>query len=98
MSNPHDITEMLLKVTINALTLAPGLSVRHFPLGFPYRLLHASTSSLGTDHLTCRGGFMVFCFVQNFFSDNARVSIFFFCRAKHNIFFQNLSLGYMTKL
>jgi hypothetical protein len=24
---------------------------------------------------------MVFCFVQNFFSDNARVRIFFFCRA-----------------
>ena len=38
---------------------------------------------------------MVFCFVQNFFSDNARVRIFFFCRA--NFFFQNLTLGYMTK-
>ena len=38
---------------------------------------------------------MVFCFVQNFFSDNARVRIFFFCRT--NFFFQNLTLGYMTK-
>ena len=32
---------------------------------------------------------MVFCFVQKFFSDNTRVGIF--------IFFQNLTLGYMTK-
>jgi hypothetical protein len=41
---------------------------------------------------------MVFCFVQNFFSDNTRVRIFiFFCRAKREFFFQNLTLGYMTK-
>ena len=32
---------------------------------------------------------MVFCFVQKFFSDNTRVRIL--------IFFQNLTLGYMTK-
>ena len=40
---------------------------------------------------------MVFCFVQKFFSDNTRVRIFFFCRAKREIFFQNSTLGYMTK-
>jgi hypothetical protein len=41
---------------------------------------------------------MVFCFVQKFFPDNTRVRIFiFFCRAKREIFFKNLSLGYMTK-
>ena len=41
---------------------------------------------------------MVFCFVQNFFSDNTRDRIFiFFCRAKREFFFQNLTLGYMTK-
>jgi hypothetical protein len=34
-------------------------------------------------------GVMVFCFVQNFFSDNTRVRIF--------IFFHILTLGYMTK-
>ena len=40
----------------------------------------------------------LFCFVQNFFSDNTRVSIFiFFCRAKREHFFQNSTLGYMTK-
>ena len=32
---------------------------------------------------------MVFCFVQNFFSDNTRVRIL--------IFFQIITLGYMTK-
>ena len=32
---------------------------------------------------------MVFCFVQKFFSDNTRVRIL--------IFFQNSTLGYMTK-
>ena len=31
------------------------------------------------------------------FSDNTKVRIFFFCRAKLEIFFQNLTLGYMTK-
>jgi hypothetical protein len=33
------------------------------------------------------GGGMVFCLVQNFFSDNTRVRIFFFfCRAKRTFF------------
>jgi hypothetical protein len=41
---------------------------------------------------------MVFCFVQNFFSDNIRVRIFiFFVAQSTNFFFQNLTLGYMTK-
>ena len=54
-------------------------------------------SHLGTDHLTCRGG-MVFCFVQNFFSDNTRVRILiFFVAQSANFFFQNSTLGYMTK-
>ena len=40
----------------------------------------------------------VFFLFRNFFSDNTRVGIFiFFCRAKRNFFFQNLTLGYMTK-
>ena len=32
-----------------------------------------------------------------FFSDNTRVRIYFFCRVKREFFFQNLTLGYMTK-
>ena len=40
---------------------------------------------------------MVFFFVQKQFSDNTIVRIFCFCRAKRNFFFQNLTLGYMTK-
>jgi hypothetical protein len=41
---------------------------------------------------------MVFCFVQNFFSDNTRVRIlFFFVAQSANFFFQNSTLGYMTK-
>jgi hypothetical protein len=36
---------------------------------------------------------MVFCFVQNFFSNNTRVRIFiFFCRAKHEIFFPEFNI------
>ena len=50
---------------------------------------------LGTDHLTCKGGVMVFCFVQNFFLDNTRVRIFISFVAQ--FFFHNLTLGYMTK-
>jgi hypothetical protein len=51
----------------------------------------------GTYHLTCKGGVMVICFVQNFFSDNTRVRIIFFFLAKREIFSHNLTLGYMTK-
>ena len=40
---------------------------------------------------------MVFCFVQKFFSNNTRVRIFFLGRAKREMFFQNLTLDYMTK-
>jgi hypothetical protein len=41
---------------------------------------------------------MVFCFVQNFFFGQHKSSnIIIFCRAKRNFFYQNLTLGYMTK-
>ena len=41
---------------------------------------------------------MVFCFVQNFFfGQHKSWNIYFFCRAKRKFFFQNLTLGYMTK-
>ena len=41
---------------------------------------------------------MVFCFVQNFFfGQHKSQNIYFFCRAKREFFFQNLTLGYMTK-
>ena len=44
-------------------------------------------------------GVMVFCFVQKmFFGQHKSQNIYFFCRAKREIFFQNLSLGYMTKI
>ena len=46
-----------------------------------------------------KGGVMVFCFVQNFFFGQHKSSnIIFFCRAKREFFFQNLTLGYMTKI
>ena len=41
---------------------------------------------------------MVFCFVQNFFfRQHERQKIYFFCRAMLEIFFQGLTLDYMTK-
>jgi hypothetical protein len=41
---------------------------------------------------------MIFCFVQNFFFWQHKSSnINFFCRAKPQFFFENLTLGYMTK-
>jgi hypothetical protein len=53
---------------------------------------------LGTGHLTCRGGLCLFVSFRIFFSDNTRVRIFiFFCREKREFFFQNLTVGYMTK-
>ena len=41
---------------------------------------------------------MVFLFHSEFFFRTTReLEYYFFCRAKHEIFFQNLTLGYMTK-
>ena len=41
---------------------------------------------------------MVFCFVQKFFiGQHKSQNIYFFCRPECEIFFQNLTLGYMTK-
>ena len=41
---------------------------------------------------------MVFCFVQNFFSgQHESQNIYFFCHSKRNFFFQNSTLGHMTK-
>ena len=37
---------------------------------------------------------MVFCFVQNFFFGQQKSQNIFFCLAKREIFFQNLTLGY----
>ena len=54
----------------------------------------------GTDHLTWRGwggGLWFFVSFRKLFSDNTRVRILFFCHAKRNFFFQNLTLGCMTK-
>jgi hypothetical protein len=46
-----------------------------------------STNPLGTDHLTWRGGVMVFCFDQNFFFRTTRIRIFIFFVAQSAIFF-----------
>ena len=41
---------------------------------------------------------MVFCFIQNFFfGQHKSQNIYFFCRAKHEIFFQNVTLDFMSK-
>jgi hypothetical protein len=55
-------------------------------------------SLLGTDHLTCRGEVMVFCFVQNFFFEQHELEfIFFLSRKAQFFFFHNSTLGYMFK-
>ena len=43
------------------------------------------------------GGLWFFVLFRIVFSDNTGVRIFFFCRAKREIFFQYITLGYMTK-
>ena len=63
-----------------------------------FKLSFHNGNRLGTDHLTWRGGVMVFCFVQKFFfGQHKSWNIYFFCRAKCEFFFKNLTLGYMTK-
>jgi hypothetical protein len=81
----HGVTEILLKEALNTITLT--LIPLHY---IPIQTNHSH--HLGIDHLTWRGsGVMVFCFVQNFFSDNTRVWIFFFVAQIANFFFQNMT-------
>ena len=42
-------------------------------------------------------GLWFFVSFRIFFPDNTRVRIYFFCLARGEFFFQNLTLGYMTK-
>ena len=44
-----------------------------------------------------QGGLWFFVSFRKKISDNTRVNIYFFCRTKREIFFKNLTLGYMTK-
>ena len=73
-----------------------------FNIFYCRRYLNISLSKvvLGTDHLTSKGGggAMGFFFVQKFlFGQHESQNINFFCRVKCEIFFQDLTLGYMTK-
>ena len=53
---------------------------------------------LGTDHLTWRGGYGFLFRSECFFRTTQELEyFFFFCRAQCKFFFQNLTLGYMTK-
>ena len=50
------------------------------------------------DHLTCRdGGYGLLFRSENLFRTTQELEYLFFCRARHEIFLQNLTLGYMTK-
>jgi hypothetical protein len=57
-------------------------------INFKFPAKHAGCHfSLRDRPFNLKGGVMVFCFVQIFFSDNTRVRIFyFFCRAKRDFF------------
>ena len=66
--------------------LSPGLSLEQHDRRHKW-----NKNCLGTDHLTCSGGEGVlwgFFSYRNLFSNDTRVRIFFF---------QNITLGYMTK-
>ena len=66
-------------------------------IGAPHQVSVHLAKQLGTNHLTWRGGLWFFVSFRIFFSDITRVRIFFFCRAKREFFFHNLTLGYMAK-
>ena len=63
-----------------------------------YQVLIQRTYDIKDRPFNLKGGVMVFCFVQKFyFGQHKSYNIFFFCRTKREVFFQNLTLGYMTK-
>ena len=56
-------------------------------LTLPKLVFPNCTYALGTDHLTCRGGYVFLCFVQKIVSDNTRVRyIFVFVARNANLF------------
>ena len=52
---------------------------------------------LGTDHLTCRGGYGFLFHSENVFLTTRELEYLFFLSREARIFFQNITLGYMTK-
>jgi hypothetical protein len=78
-------------------TVYPWTMWRAIVLSHSNQLFHSLTISsslthvycfiLGTDHLTWRGGVMVFVSFKKIFSDNTRVRIFIFVVAQSAIFF-----------
>jgi hypothetical protein len=71
---------------------------QHYPLN--HRCCFASFGIRVRDrpfNLQGAGGLWFFVSFRIFFSDNTRVRIFIFFVAWTNFFFQNLTLGYMTK-
>ena len=84
----HDITEILLKVVINNINLWKIIPLQsNLVRDRPFNLKGGGG-----------GGVWFFVSFRIFFSDNTIVRLFFFfCRAKRKFFFQNLTLGYMTK-
>jgi hypothetical protein len=55
---------------------------------------------LGIDHLTCRGGggYGLLFRSEFLFRTTRELEYYFFCRAKREFFFRNITLGYMTKV
>ena len=83
--------ENLIHVFINKMYGAPFISFAIFQLSFKKVLFVRERP------FNLKGEVMVFCFVQNFFFGQHESRNFFFCRAKREFFFQNSTLGYMTK-
>ena len=52
---------------------------------------------LGTDHLTCKGGGMVFCFVQKFVFRQNELEYLFFLSGKALIFFPEFKIRLYDK-
>ena len=53
--------------------------------------------TLGTDHLTWRGGVMVICFVQNIFFGQHKLEYLFFLSGKAQIFFPEINIRLYDK-
>ena len=83
--------ENLIHVFINKMYGAPFISFAIFQLSFKKVLFVRERP------FNLKGEVMVFCFVQNFFFGQHESRNIFFCRAKREFFFQNSTLGYMTK-
>jgi hypothetical protein len=99
LNNENQIVNNLSEKLSYILNPSTPSQVNKLPGSFLKKVIRTEDRGLIRDRpFNLKGGLWFFVSFRNFFSDNTRVRIFiYFVVRSANFFFQNLTLGYMTK-